>query len=542
MSDLLHDLSWSSRLSSSSSCSSTAAFVESTAARLSALAHPAMNDHSNVFSLSVPPQHAVSRLQSFDALLSSLSSSTCLSRLPSFSAISSYAPLPLDDSVSFDFHLGDDASYLNKKLSDGTVEYSLERTPAGLRSMSYESDGSSGDSLPPLSPHSTDSASSASSSSSLHSSPPAVQHQQRNYVNDTSSLQLSASIQQQPYYLPSKQPPQSYQPQQPMLQLQSKDQWAPRSTAGWYGAGGSGVESVPVLPLPATAAVHYSFSNNYSVVDDEEDSGLDSDSDSEQQDMQSRKRRQREDDYTLSPSSLASSPAVRTRSQTGGRRDNMLSQVLKQEGRRRGPQYDRPMDVEGDRDNATNSPTHSASSYSPSSSNGRTSLISHSPSSTSASAPSSPFTFSPGQSNSPRSLLLSLAQHARSSHAMSSTPSSASSIPSVPHRFASYTATASSLLPGLDPNEVVIGIYTRAERAAKIARYREKRANRQWKKKIMYDCRKSFADNRPRVGGRFIKMKEDEQGKQAGKEGKRESGRRGEERKEERKESKRNRR
>lgn len=64
------------------------------------------------------------------------------------------------------------------------------------------------------------------------------------------------------------------------------------------------------------------------------------------------------------------------------------------------------------------------------------------------------------------------------------------------------------LPPGVDPNEIVIGTYTRAERAAKIARYREKRARRKWTKKIMYDCRKSFADNRPRVGGRFIKMKE----------------------------------
>lgn len=64
-----------------------------------------------------------------------------------------------------------------------------------------------------------------------------------------------------------------------------------------------------------------------------------------------------------------------------------------------------------------------------------------------------------------------------------------------------------SLPPGVDPNEIVVGTYTRAERAEKIARYREKRARRKWTKKIMYDCRKSFADNRPRVGGRFIKMK-----------------------------------
>ena len=510
-----------------------------------------MSEHSSAFSLSVPPQHGVSRLQSFDALLSSLSASNCLSRLPSFSALSSYAPLPLDDSAPFDFHLADESSYLHKKLDDGRVDYGLDRTTAALRSISYESDGSSGESLPPLSPHSTDSyndsTSSASSASSQHSPPPAVLHQQRAYpIADLSTFQQTHAMQQpQPYYTTAKQPLPASQPQLAMLQVQFKDQWAPRSTASWYESGGSAVESVPVLPLPATAAVHYSFSNNYSVVDDDENSVLEhSDSDSEQQELQSRKRRQREDDYTLSPTSIASSPAERTRSQTGGRRENMLSHVLKQEGRRHGQQYDRPMDGEGEAETSTQSPTHSAGLYSPSSSNGRVSSItSYSPSSASASAPSSPFTFSPGQSNSPRSLLLSLAQHARSSHTMS-TPTSASSTSSssIPPRFASYTATASSLLPGLDPDEVVIGIYTRAERAAKIARYREKRASRQWKKKIMYDCRKSFADNRPRVGGRFIKMK-DESDKPAVKEIKKEGNRKGEEKKEgERRESKRSRR
>jgi len=40
----------------------------------------------------------------------------------------------------------------------------------------------------------------------------------------------------------------------------------------------------------------------------------------------------------------------------------------------------------------------------------------------------------------------------------------------------------------------------------KIQRYHEKRQRRQWGKKILYGCRKSFADKRPRVGGRFVKM------------------------------------
>jgi hypothetical protein len=55
-------------------------------------------------------------------------------------------------------------------------------------------------------------------------------------------------------------------------------------------------------------------------------------------------------------------------------------------------------------------------------------------------------------------------------------------------------------------NEVVIGIYSRSQREEKILRYREKRAQRVWQKKILYSCRKNFADQRPRVGGRFIKM------------------------------------
>ena len=50
-----------------------------------------------------------------------------------------------------------------------------------------------------------------------------------------------------------------------------------------------------------------------------------------------------------------------------------------------------------------------------------------------------------------------------------------------------------------------IGIYTPAERAAIIARFQSKRARRNWKKKIRYGCRKSLADRRIRVKGRFVK-------------------------------------
>ena len=56
-----------------------------------------------------------------------------------------------------------------------------------------------------------------------------------------------------------------------------------------------------------------------------------------------------------------------------------------------------------------------------------------------------------------------------------------------------------------------IGIYTAAERAAIIARFQRKRSRRVWNKKIRYGCRKSLADRRLRVKGRFVKRSEQEQ-------------------------------
>jgi len=51
-----------------------------------------------------------------------------------------------------------------------------------------------------------------------------------------------------------------------------------------------------------------------------------------------------------------------------------------------------------------------------------------------------------------------------------------------------------------------VGVYSKAERQRKIARYRAKRARRNYDKRILYECRKNFADRRPRVGGRFVKI------------------------------------
>ena len=56
-----------------------------------------------------------------------------------------------------------------------------------------------------------------------------------------------------------------------------------------------------------------------------------------------------------------------------------------------------------------------------------------------------------------------------------------------------------------------IGIYTPSERAAIIARFNAKRQRRVWNKKIRYNCRKSLADRRLRVKGRFVKRSEQEQ-------------------------------
>ncbi|RWR95513.1 two-component response regulator-like protein APRR1 isoform X1 [Cinnamomum micranthum f. kanehirae] len=50
-----------------------------------------------------------------------------------------------------------------------------------------------------------------------------------------------------------------------------------------------------------------------------------------------------------------------------------------------------------------------------------------------------------------------------------------------------------------------VGRYSVEERRERIKRYRNKRNQRNFHKKIKYECRKTLADNRPRIRGRFAK-------------------------------------
>ncbi|XP_057817492.2 uncharacterized protein LOC131030628 isoform X1 [Cryptomeria japonica] len=55
-----------------------------------------------------------------------------------------------------------------------------------------------------------------------------------------------------------------------------------------------------------------------------------------------------------------------------------------------------------------------------------------------------------------------------------------------------------------EDGEFKIGQYTVEERRERLYRYRKKRNNRNFNKKIKYACRKSLADNQPRFRGRFV--------------------------------------
>ncbi|KAK4408555.1 hypothetical protein Sango_0436500 [Sesamum angolense] len=58
--------------------------------------------------------------------------------------------------------------------------------------------------------------------------------------------------------------------------------------------------------------------------------------------------------------------------------------------------------------------------------------------------------------------------------------------------------------------------YSPEERKERIERYRSKRNLRNFNKKIKYECRKTLADSRPRVKGRFARNNEIEKARQTG--------------------------
>lgn len=81
---------------------------------------------------------------------------------------------------------------------------------------------------------------------------------------------------------------------------------------------------------------------------------------------------------------------------------------------------------------------------------------------------------------------------------------------SMPDRFMPDLVPAPRLGPnGLSKDNVMIGAYSPEERRLRIERFLEKRKHRVWTKKIKYDVRKSFADSRVRVKGRFVRKDEE---------------------------------
>uniref|UniRef100_A0ACD6AN30 Uncharacterized protein n=1 Tax=Avena sativa TaxID=4498 RepID=A0ACD6AN30_AVESA len=64
-------------------------------------------------------------------------------------------------------------------------------------------------------------------------------------------------------------------------------------------------------------------------------------------------------------------------------------------------------------------------------------------------------------------------------------------------------------LGALSPAPAVAVRYSTEERRERIEKYRSKRNQRNFQKKITYACRKTLADSRPRVKGRFARNVDD---------------------------------
>ncbi|KAJ6695413.1 CCT MOTIF FAMILY PROTEIN [Salix koriyanagi] len=71
--------------------------------------------------------------------------------------------------------------------------------------------------------------------------------------------------------------------------------------------------------------------------------------------------------------------------------------------------------------------------------------------------------------------------------------------------FSSPLATESSFI---EESNFKVGRYSAEERKERISKYRAKRGQRNFTKTIKYACRKTLADNRPRIRGRFARNDE----------------------------------
>jgi hypothetical protein len=67
-----------------------------------------------------------------------------------------------------------------------------------------------------------------------------------------------------------------------------------------------------------------------------------------------------------------------------------------------------------------------------------------------------------------------------------------------------------SASPSFEDGNYRVGKYSMEERKIRIHRYQQKRTQRNFNKKIKYACRKTLADSRPRVRGRFAKNMDDD--------------------------------
>ncbi|XP_020259897.1 zinc finger protein CONSTANS-LIKE 4-like [Asparagus officinalis] len=75
-----------------------------------------------------------------------------------------------------------------------------------------------------------------------------------------------------------------------------------------------------------------------------------------------------------------------------------------------------------------------------------------------------------------------------------------------------HTTLSTSDIAPLDDSTLKVGRLSPEERKEKIHRYLKKRSERNFNKKIKYACRKTLADSRPRVRGRFAKNDEHGEG------------------------------